>query len=116
MTPPIMPLAHQQQCVDLLQRLVSVFGDAVHSVVHFEAKMTKNGPFPIELNLRMGGAESPTMVREGYKVSCVLNVKIEFWIVTTVSYWSLLLVCMYVCLFVCCQHNFNCRWLRPLSH
>lgn len=50
-----------------------------NSVVHFEAKSTKYGPVPIEVNLRMGGDEVYSFVKGAWGVDLIENaVKIAF--------------------------------------
>jgi biotin carboxylase len=68
MVPPIMPDTDQASSLDLLKAVLGVWGNRISGVCHFEAKMTNRGPAPIELNLRIGGAETPTLVRHAYGV------------------------------------------------
>lgn len=50
-----------------------------NGVVHFEAKSTKHGPVPIEVNLRMGGDEVYSFVKGAWGVDLIENaVKIAF--------------------------------------
>lgn len=70
MTPPA-TLSHGQQLElrALTEKVVAMFGQEITAAVHFEAKFTPRGAFPIELNLRLGGAETYKMVKAVYKVS-----------------------------------------------
>lgn len=50
-----------------------------NGVIHFEAKSTKHGPVPIEVNLRMGGDEVYSIVKGAWGVDLIENaVKIAF--------------------------------------
>ena len=50
-----------------------------NGVVHFEAKSTRHGPVPIEVNLRMGGDYIHSIVKEAWGVDLIENaVKIAF--------------------------------------
>jgi D-alanine-D-alanine ligase len=47
--------------------------------IHFEAKMTKDGPVPIEANLRMGGDETYSFTREAWNFDLIENmIKVAF--------------------------------------
>eukprot|EP01116_Phalansterium_solitarium_P007140 TRINITY_DN19654_c0_g1_i1.p1 TRINITY_DN19654_c0_g1~~TRINITY_DN19654_c0_g1_i1.p1 ORF type:complete len:438 (-),score=164.28 TRINITY_DN19654_c0_g1_i1:246-1559(-) len=47
-----------------IQKVLSIYGDALIGCFHFEFKLDRvRGPVPLELNLRIGGAETHTMVR-----------------------------------------------------
>jgi D-alanine-D-alanine ligase len=47
--------------------------------IHFEAKATKNGPVPIEINLRMGGDETYAFAKEAWRVDLIEEaVKVAF--------------------------------------
>lgn len=41
--------------------------------LHYEAKMTKNGPVPIELNLRLGGDEVYSFIKNAWHVDMIEN-------------------------------------------
>lgn len=42
-----------------------------NAIIHFEAKVTKNGPFPIEVNMRMGGDYVYSYVKSAWGVDLV---------------------------------------------
>jgi len=42
-----------------------------HGIIHFEAKSTKDGPVPIEINLRMGGDEVHSFVKGAWNVDLI---------------------------------------------
>lgn len=71
-TPSVLPEAAQnslkQMAEDILERL-----GAQNGVIHFEAKWTKNGPYPIECNLRMGGDEFYQSVKQAWGVDLIEN-------------------------------------------
>ncbi len=68
-TPPVSLTREQQLSARaLLEHTVAMFGDQITGALHFEAKFTPKGVFPIELNLRLGGAETYMMVLSTYKV------------------------------------------------
>ena len=53
-TPSNLPEKDQQDLVELAEDTLEKLG-VQDGVIHFEAKSTRNGPVPIECNLRMGG-------------------------------------------------------------
>ncbi|MBI5728932.1 MAG: ATP-grasp domain-containing protein [Candidatus Magasanikbacteria bacterium] len=54
--PSALPAATQAEIVALASQTVQKLG-IQNGCLHFEAKATSRGPFPIEVNLRMGGGE-----------------------------------------------------------
>jgi len=52
--PSTLPGKSQQELIDLAEELLEKL-DIRNGCIHFEGKSTTNGPFPIEINLRMGG-------------------------------------------------------------
>ncbi|MEI6533113.1 MAG: ATP-grasp domain-containing protein [Candidatus Roizmanbacteria bacterium] len=57
-----------------------------HGVIHFEAKSTRNGPVPIEINLRMGGDEVYSFVKGAWGTDLIESaVKIALGIYIPVS-------------------------------
>ena len=52
--PSSLPSKNQKELVDMAEEALEKLG-VQNACVHFEAKYTKKGPIPIEINLRMGG-------------------------------------------------------------
>jgi biotin carboxylase len=65
--PSILPEQDQQDLVDMAEVTLEKLG-VINGVIHFEAKMTKKGPVPIEVNLRMGGDEVHSFVKSAWHV------------------------------------------------
>ena len=67
---PPCSLTHAQQLelAKLCESVFGMFGEDITAAVHFEAKFTPRGLFPIELNLRLGGAETYLLVKGTYNV------------------------------------------------
>ncbi len=68
--PSILPEQDQQDLVDLAEVTLEKLG-VINGVIHFEAKMTKKGPVPIEVNLRMGGDEVHSFVKSAWHVDLI---------------------------------------------
>ena len=69
MVPPANLSASQQDSLKALtQTVLNMFEDCITSIVHFEAKIHGDVCVPIELNLRLGGAETYHMVKAAYEV------------------------------------------------
>lgn len=71
--PPSLSVEQQLELRVLCQNAVAMFGEKITAVIHFEAKFTPRGAFPIELNLRLGGAETYMMVKAVYKVDLIVE-------------------------------------------
>eukprot|EP00123_Amoebidium_parasiticum_P021913 comp7602_c0_seq1/m.3252 comp7602_c0_seq1/g.3252 ORF comp7602_c0_seq1/g.3252 comp7602_c0_seq1/m.3252 type:complete len:529 (-) comp7602_c0_seq1:12-1598(-) len=67
--PSALPNFEQNALVCLLKDVVSMFGKQLTGCFHFEAMVGPDGAVPIELNLRIGGAETFTMVKTAYGVN-----------------------------------------------
>jgi D-alanine-D-alanine ligase-like ATP-grasp enzyme len=74
-------LALRETAEDTLEKM-----GVQNGCVHFEAKSTKNGPVPIEVNLRMGGDEvysfnkgawNVDMIENAAKIACGIFIKIN---------------------------------------
>ena len=57
-----------EMCEDTLEKL-GIF----NGCIHYEAKSTKNGPFPIEVNLRMGGDYVWSYIKDAWDVDLIEN-------------------------------------------
>ncbi len=69
MVPCTLALSQQYMLQELAQRVVHLYGDTITGVIHFEAKIDGIHAVPLELNLRLGGAETYRMVLAAYGVS-----------------------------------------------
>lgn len=54
--PSALPIESQHQLKNMAEEILERMG-VQNGCIHFEAKITKNGPIPLEANLRMGGDE-----------------------------------------------------------
>jgi biotin carboxylase len=54
--PSLLSTAEQQGLIDMAVAVLQALG-VTHGCVHFEARLSPRGPMPIEVNLRLGGAE-----------------------------------------------------------
>lgn len=57
--------SEQEALLQLAEEVLERLG-VLHGCIHFEAKSTKNGPVPIEVNLRMGGDEVYYFVKHAW--------------------------------------------------
>ncbi len=62
----------QDDLIDMAEEMLEKLG-VQNGVIHFEAKSTKSGPIPIEINLRMGGDEVYSFVKGAWKVDLIEN-------------------------------------------
>jgi D-alanine-D-alanine ligase-like ATP-grasp enzyme len=70
--PSSLPEIDQESLARMAEEILERLG-VQDGCVHFEAKMTKHGPVPIEINLRMGGDEIYTSTRDVWGVDLVEN-------------------------------------------
>ncbi|MFA5076311.1 MAG: ATP-grasp domain-containing protein [Patescibacteria group bacterium] len=63
---------NQLDLIEMAEETLEKMG-VQNGVIHFEAKSTKNGPVPIEVNLRMGGDEVCSFVKGAWNVDLVEN-------------------------------------------
>ena len=70
--PSSLPAKSQQALIDMAYETLEKLG-IQNGCLHFEAKLTKNGPMPIEVNLRMGGDEVYAFVKGAWQVDLVEN-------------------------------------------
>ncbi|MCX6785368.1 MAG: ATP-grasp domain-containing protein [Candidatus Komeilibacteria bacterium] len=68
--PSNLPEACQQDLIDLAEETLEKIG-VYNGCVHFEAKSTKTGAVPIEINLRMGGDEVYSFVKGVWNVDLI---------------------------------------------
>ena len=66
--PALLSEVQERALCDLTQSVLGVFGDGISGVIHFEAKVNGQEAIPIELNLRLGGAETYMLVKLAYGV------------------------------------------------
>lgn len=76
--PSSLPQKNQKELLDLVEETLEKLG-IQNGCIHFEAKYTKKGPMPIEVNLRMGGDYVYSYVKGAWGVDLIENlVKIAF--------------------------------------
>ena len=68
MVPARLSASQQRALVDLTQAVVAMYGDSITGAIHFEAKILGDVARPIELNLRLGGAETYMLIKAAYGV------------------------------------------------
>ncbi|MDP2812325.1 MAG: ATP-grasp domain-containing protein [bacterium] len=61
---------NQLNLVNLAEKTLEKLG-VQNGIVHFEAKSTKNGPIPIEINLRMGGDQVYSFVKSAWGLDLI---------------------------------------------
>jgi len=70
--PSSLPESSQRELVEMAEETLEKLG-VQNGCIHFEAKSTNKGPVPIEVNLRMGGDEVYTFVKNAWGVDLVEN-------------------------------------------
>ncbi len=70
--PSTLSVEDQDGLIDMAEEMLEKLS-VQNGIIHFEAKSTKKGPIPIEINLRMGGDEVYSFVKEAWKVDLVEN-------------------------------------------
>jgi biotin carboxylase len=60
--------ASRRNMLNLLEDICRAGGESFSGCFHFEAMVTPNGARPIEVNLRLGGAETPLGVKAAFEV------------------------------------------------
>jgi len=68
--PSNLPTSVKQSLFDLAEETLEKLG-ILNGVIHFEAKVSKKGPVPIEINLRMGGDEVYSFIKKAWNVDLV---------------------------------------------
>ncbi|MBI3619719.1 ATP-grasp domain-containing protein [Candidatus Roizmanbacteria bacterium] len=70
--PSSLPSKNQAELIEMAEETLEKMG-VQNGVIHFEAKSTKAGPVPIEVNLRMGGDEVYSFVKGAWGVDLIEN-------------------------------------------
>jgi D-alanine-D-alanine ligase len=70
--PSSLPDKDQYSLIHMAEETLEKLG-VQNACVHFEAKSTKSGPVPIEINLRMGGDEVHSFVEKAWRVDLIEN-------------------------------------------
>ncbi len=70
--PSGLPAHEQKELIQLAEEVLEKMG-VQNGCIHFEAKSTRNGPVPIEANLRMGGDEVYSFVKGAWNVDLIEN-------------------------------------------
>ena len=83
--PSTLPEQSQKDLIALAEETLEKMG-IQHGCIHFEAKSTKKGPIPIEVNLRMGGDYVYSYIKGAWNIDLIeYSVKIalgEFFKIT----------------------------------
>ncbi|OGJ49868.1 hypothetical protein A2335_01525 [Candidatus Peregrinibacteria bacterium RIFOXYB2_FULL_32_7] len=72
LTPSQLPEKDQDELLEMADFILEKIG-VQNGCIHLEAKSTKKGPVPIEVNLRMGGDEIYSSVKAAWKVDLIEN-------------------------------------------
>lgn len=76
--PSELPEKDQEALVETAEKILEKLG-IQNGCIHFEAKNTKDGPVPIEINLRMGGDETYSFTKEAWNTDLIEEaVKVAF--------------------------------------
>ncbi|MFH1426953.1 MAG: ATP-grasp domain-containing protein, partial [Patescibacteria group bacterium] len=70
--PSDLPEKDQDDLIEMAEKALEKLG-VQNGCIHFEAKATKNGPVPLEVNLRMGGDETYSFTKEAWRVDLIEN-------------------------------------------
>jgi len=62
----------QQDLIDMCEDTLEKLG-IFNGCIHYEAKATRNGPFPIEVNMRMGGDYVWSYIKDAWDVDLIEN-------------------------------------------
>ncbi len=68
--PSQLPENDQEELLDMAEAVLEKLG-IMNGCIHFEAKYSTKGPVPIEVNLRMGGDEVYSFVKEAWGVDMI---------------------------------------------
>lgn len=68
--PSSLPEENQDALLDMAEETLEKLG-IQNGCIHFEAKSTKRGPFPIEINLRMGGDYIYSYIKDAWNVDLI---------------------------------------------
>ncbi|MFA6296219.1 MAG: ATP-grasp domain-containing protein [Patescibacteria group bacterium] len=70
--PSSLPAENQEELLDLAEETLEKFG-IQNGCIHFEAKSTPKGAYPIELNLRMGGDYVYSYTKSAWNIDLIEN-------------------------------------------
>ena len=70
--PSTLPEKNQTELIEMAEEVLEKLG-ILNGVIHFEAKSSSHGPVPIEVNVRMGGDETYSFVKNAWGVDLVEN-------------------------------------------
>lgn len=70
--PSSLPDKEQHELIEMAEDALEKLG-IQNGCVHFEAKSTKNGPVPIEINMRMGGDYVYSYIKSAWNVDLIEN-------------------------------------------
>lgn len=68
--PSGLPDKDQQALIDMAEEILEKLG-ILNACIHFEAKISKNGPYPIEVNMRLGGDYIYSYIKGSYGIDFV---------------------------------------------
>lgn len=71
-TPSSLPPSRQEELFEMAEETLEKL-QVQNGCIHFEAKATKKGPVPIEINLRMGGDEVYSSIKHVWDVDLIEN-------------------------------------------
>ena len=76
--PTSLPEKNQQELLEMVEETLERLG-IQNGCIHFEAKSTRNGPVPLEINLRMGGDYVYSYIKAAWGVDLIeMTLKIAF--------------------------------------
>lgn len=70
LTPSSLPQKRQEQLYLMAEETLEKL-KIQNACIHFEAKATRNGPFPVEVNLRMGGDNVYSIIKEVWGIDMI---------------------------------------------
>ncbi|MBI3366214.1 ATP-grasp domain-containing protein [Candidatus Roizmanbacteria bacterium] len=74
--PTSLPEKHQEELLEMAEETLERLG-IQNGCIHFEAKSTRHGPVPLEINLRMGGDYVYSYIQEAWGIDLIeMTVKI----------------------------------------
>jgi len=69
-TPSNLPEEHQSELIEMAEQVLEKMG-IFNGCIHFEAKYSKSGPVPLEINLRMGGDYIYSYIRSVWDIDLI---------------------------------------------
>ncbi len=74
--PTSLPEKHQDELLEMVEETLERLG-IQNGCIHFEAKSTRHGPIPLEINLRMGGDYVYSYIKDAWEIDLIeMTVKI----------------------------------------